>query len=247
MENSLDRFAPRQTSFALPLFAAVAVLMIAGLAVSLATGAITAAGIIAAAIVGFTALTYYAVREHRAVIAQNARGWIDLGLELPESQRQNIDIGVTAIARVLKSSNASQSDLRTAFIVGEDLALRQLQQDEGVSVMRHVTILGMPFDLAFAKGDVLVCGEVSFLVSPEMSQERLVAMLKKIAAVKKSLDAMNIGMTVRQMFVIVTQMSAEEVARLRASLGTARFSSTITDVDIRLYDFDDLQQTFVGE
>lgn len=247
MENSLDRFAPRQTSFALPLFAAVAVLLVGGLIVSLSSGAIAVAGIIAAAIVGFAALTYYAVRERRAALGRNAAGWIEWGTEIPESQRQNIDIGVAAIARALGSGHASLSDIETDYVVAEDLALRQLQIDEGVPVMRHVTILGMPFDVAFAKDDVIVCGEVSYLVSPELSQERLVAMLKKIAAVKNSMDAMNIGMTVRQMFVIVTQMSVDEVSSLRNSLSTGRFSSTPVDVDIRIMDLGDLHRTFIGE
>lgn len=247
MDNSLDRFAPRRAASTLPVFAGVAVLLFGGLVVSIATAAFAVAGIIAAAIIGFAALTYYAVREHRAALGRNATGWIEWGSELPESQRQNISIGVSAISRALREVAGSLSDLQSAFIVAEDLALRQLQEDEGVPVMRHVTILSMPFDVAFAKGDVLVCGEVSYLVSPELDQERLVAMLKKIAAVKKSLDAMDIGMTVRQMFVIVTQMPDVDVTRLRNSLGTARFSSTPVDVDIRIMDVVELYRKFVGE
>jgi hypothetical protein len=133
------------------------------------------------------------------------------------------------------------------LIVAVDLALRQIQQDEGVPVLRHVGVAGVPFDAVFVKGDVLVCGEVSFLASSELPQERVVAMMKKIAAVKRSVAAMNIGLNVRLMVAIVTQMAEEYAAKLRGSLSTSRFSATPTDIDIRLMDFEELQRTYISE
>jgi hypothetical protein len=71
-------------------------------------------------------------------------------------------------------------------------------------------------------------------------------MLNKIAAVKRSVDAMNIGLTVRLMLVVTTQMADDEVNELKKSLDTRRFESTVTDIDIRFLDFDELQRTYVS-
>ena len=57
---------------------------------------------------------------------------------------------------------------------------------------------------------------------------------------------MNIGLTVRLMLVVTTQMADDEVNELKKSLDTRRFESTTTDIDIRFLDFDELQRTYVS-
>ncbi len=246
LENSLDRFAPRQAGSLTPLLAAaVGVLLFAGEIVSLASGAYVTAAILAATLVGFWGLAYFSLRYQKRLLGNRAAGWLDWETALPDVQRQNLNIAVSEIARALKAE--STEDLRMPLIVAVDLALRQIQQDEGVPVLRHVGVAGVPFDAVFVKGDVLVCGEVSFLASPELPQERVVAMMKKIAAVKRSVAAMNIGLSVRLMVAIVTQMAEEDAAKLRGSLSTSRFSATPTDIDIRLMDFEELQRTYISE
>jgi hypothetical protein len=245
LENSLDRFAPRQASSMAPLLAvAVGVLLFVGVIVALASEAYALTGILASSLAGFGALAYISLRNQKRLLGSRAAGWLDWETALPDLQRQNLNIAVGELARALKAE--SPEDLRSPLIVAVDLALRQMQQGEGVPVLRHIGVAGMPFDAVFLKGDVLVCGEVSFLVSPEFPQERVVAMMKKIAAVKRSVAAMNVGLNVRLLVVIVTQMSEEEIAKLRGTLSTSRFSSTLTDVDIRLMDFEELQRTFVS-
>ena len=71
--------------------------------------------------------------------------------------------------------------------------------------------------------------------------------MRKIGAVKRSIAEMNIGLDVRLMVVLVTQMAAPDVEKLRATLSTKRFSSTPVDIDIRLMDFEGLQRVFVTE
>ena len=245
LENSLDRFAPRQTgSIALVLTVAVGILLLAGLIVSLASGAYVSAAILVIALAGFVALAAFFVRDQKLLFGNRAAGWLDWETAIPDVQRQNLNIAVSEIARALKTDSAE--DLRSPLIVAVDLALRQVQQEEGVPVLRHIGVAGVPFDTVFVNGNVLVCGEVSFLVSPELPQERVVAMMKKIASVKRSVTAMNIGLQVRLMVAIVTQMSEDDTAKLRGTLGTSRFSSTPTDIDIRLMDFEELQRTFVS-
>ena len=246
LENSLDRFAPRQTSLTAPLLAAaVGVLLFAGMIVSIASGTYALAGILAIAIVGFVALAYFSVRDQKRLLGNRAAGWLDWETALPDLQRQNLNIAVGEIARALKSE--SHEDLRSPLIVAVDLALRQIQQDEGVPVFRHVGVAGVPFDAVFVKGDILVCCEASFLISPELPQERVVAIMKKIAAVKRSVAAMNIGLNVRLMVAMVMQMAEEDATKLRGSLSTSRFSATPTDIDIRLMDFEELQRTYITD
>ena len=246
LENTLDRFAPRQASSITPLLAAaIGVLLFAGLIVSLASGGYVFAAILSVSLIGLGALAYFYLRDQKRLLGNRAAGWLDWETALPDVQRQNLNIAVTEIARAIKAE--STEELRLPLIVSVDLALRQIQQDEGAPVLRHVGVGGVPFDAVFVKGDVLVCCEVSFLASPELPQERVVAMMKKITAVKRNITAMNIGLEVRLMVAIVTQMSDEDVANLRLSLNTARFSATPTDIDIRLMDFEELQRTFVSD
>ena len=245
LENSLDRFAPRQASSVTPLLAAaIGVLLFAGMIVSLASGAYVFAAILVVSLIGFGGLAFFYLRDQKRLLGNRAAGWLDWETALPDLQRQNLNIAVNEIARAIKAE--STEDLRLPLIVAVDLALRQIQQDEGVPVLRHIGVGGVPFDAVFIKGDVLVCGEVSFLASPELPQERVVAMMKKITAVKRNITAMNIGLNVRLMVAIVTQMPEEDVTKLRLSLNTSRFSATPSDIDIRLMDFEELQRIFIS-
>lgn len=245
LENSLDRFAPRQASSVTPLLAAaIGVLLFAGMIVSLASGAYVFAAILVVSLIGFGGLAFLYLRDQKRLLGNRAAGWLDWETALPDLQRQNLNIAVNEIARAIKAE--STEDLRLPLIVAVDLALRQIQQDEGVPVLRHIGVGGVPFDAVFIKGDVLVCGEVSFLASPELPQERVVAMMKKITAVKRNITAMNIGLNVRLMVAIVTQMPEEDVTKLRLSLNTSRFSATPSDIDIRLMDFEELQRIFIS-
>ena len=248
IENSLDRFAPGHAGSASTLVAGgLGLLLFIGVAVSLASGNVAMAGLLGVSLVGLGVYVVISFREQRRLYGRSAAGWIEWGSALPEVQRENLRIAAAELSRILGPEDNSVSDLQTAFIVAEDLALRQIQHEEGVPVMRHVSVAGVPFDAVFAKGDELVCGEVAFLVSPELPQARVAAMMQKITAVKRSIDAMNIGMKLRLMPVLITQMQPEDVAKLRGSLGTNRFSSTPTDVDIRLFDFDELQRIYVSD
>jgi hypothetical protein len=47
------------------------------------------------------------------------------------------------------------------------------------------------------------------------------------------------------MVLLVTQMSATDVGKLRGTLSAKRFSSTPVDIDIRLMDFQGLQRIYV--
>lgn len=246
--NSLERFARPATGVGYYLASAAAVTLL---------GAVFVAGVVSQnwVVVGIAALATLSVagllvigsRGRRRVLANRAAGWIAWEPAESDIQRQTLNVAVGELSRLLKVQPEAVGDLQTAYIVGEDLALRQIQQDENVPVMRHVSVGGVPFDAAFTTDDIVVCCEVCFLVSPELGQDRIVAMMRKIGAVKKSIAEMNIGMQVRLMVVLVTQMSTADVEKLRETLSTKRFTATPVDIDIRLMDFAGLQKTYVTD
>lgn len=245
-DNSLERFARPAAGVGFYVAAAAAmILLIAVLLTAVASSnwlLTTAVGI---ALLAVGALVVVSSRRQRIASGQNAAAWISWEPAVPELQRQTLNVAVGEISRILKVQPDAVGDLQTAFIVGSDLALRQIQHDENVPVMRHVSVGGVPFDAAFTKDSILVCCEVCFVVSPELGQDRVVAMMRKIGAVKRSIAEMNIGLGVRLMVILVTQMAAEDVAKLRETLSTKRFSSTPVDIDIRLMDFEGLQRVYV--
>ena len=247
IENSLDRFAPGRADAWIPLLAGgISVLLLAVSFYSLASGEYLLAGMLLISVVALAVFFSVSARERRRLLGRTAAGWIEWKSASHELQRQNLNVAAKELARILEKDHDSGTEIHTALIVAEDLALRHIQQEEGVPVLRHTSVAGIPFDAMFVKDDALVCADVTFLVSPQLRQERVAAMLNKIAAVKRSVDAMNVGLTVRLMLVVTTQMTDDEVKELRESLGTGRFESTTTDIDIRFLDFDELQRTYVS-
>ena len=166
---------------------------------------------------------------------------------LPEIQRQNLNIEVFELSKILEVESGQIGDLQSAYIVAEDLALRQIQQEENVPLMRHVTLGGAPFDAVLVKNDVISCIEVAFLVAPDMRQERVEAIMRKIALVKKTFGEMHGRMKVRLMMVLVTQLTPEDDDQLRSMLNSKRFAETPVDIDIRLLDFEALQKIYVTD
>lgn len=179
--------------------------------------------------------------------ARMDRRRLDWETAQPDIQRQTLKLEVIELSKILEVGSEQISDLQSAYIVAEDLALRQIQLDENVPLMRHVMIGKTPFEAIMVKGDVVSCIDVSFLVVPDLRQEKIDAMMRKIAIVKKTFADMEIGMKVRLMMVLVTQLTPEDDDRLRAALGKQRFEETPVDIDIRLLDFESLQKIYVTE
>jgi len=244
LDNSLERFArPNAFSAANGAIFATIALIAAGLIVSLLGGSRLSAALFALSGIGVGAAVFFLGRSNRR---GSATGWIEWKAASPDVQRLNLNIAVSELSRMLGESEPP-AELRSAFVVAEDLALRQLQQEESVPVLRHLTVSGVPFASVHIVDNVLVCGEVAFLPAAELSQERVVAMMRKISAVKRSVAEMNIGLEIRLMVLLITQMSDGELKELRGTLSTKRFSSTPVDIDIRLMDFDSLQRKYFAE
>lgn len=197
-----------------------------------------------AAVIGYSVVS---AKQRTVLLASQAVDWVDWKTALPEIQKQNLNIAVSELSRILDVGRESMSDLQSAFLVAEDLALRQIQQEEQVPLLRHVSVCGVPFDAVFLKDGVLHCCEVSFLVSPDVSPERLKAIMKKISTVDRSVNEINAGLSVRLMPILITQMDGEGSEKLRRSLDKQLFSSAPVDIDIRLLDFEILQRIYVNE
>lgn len=193
------------------------------------------------------------VAVDRFVFSRQSSGKLDrkrLILEAlePDIQRQTLQVEVDELSKVLEIEAEHISDLQTAFIVAEDLALRQVQRDENVALMRHVTIGKSPFGAVMIKGETVVCIDVSFLVAPDVRSEKVDAILRKIEAAKKTFAESGITVKVQLMIVLVTQLTPEDDDRLRAEI-KSKFKAAPVGVTIviSILDFESLQKIYVTE
>jgi hypothetical protein len=248
MDNSYASFS-RRVSVTPQLFlsAIVMVCLLGGLGYSISIQEWPAAAIFSVAAVGLFAYAWFSIDQFRRLAATHDQNRIDWEAALPEVQRQNLKLEVLELSKVLEVETGQVSDLQSAYIVAEDLGLRQIQQEENVPLLRHVGVGDVPFDAVFVKDDILNCCEVSFLVIPDIRQDKIDAMMRKVRRVKESLEADNVAMKVRMMLILITQLSKEDDDRLRSVLNTRRFSGTPVDIDIRLLDFEALQRIYVTD
>jgi len=183
----------------------------------------------------------------RRFAAHSDRTRIDWQNAEPDLQRQSLSLEVLELSSILEVGDEQAHELQSAYIVAEDLAMRQIQQEENFPLIRHITIGKAPFEAVMIKNDVVNCIDVSFLVVPDLRQEKIDAMMKKIARVKAAFADAGLRMKVRLMMVLVTQMTPEDEDKLRKILGKQRFEETPVDIDIRLLDFESLQKIYVTE
>lgn len=248
LDNSFVRFSQHQQAAPLSgVIIALGVLLAAGAAMAAFLAAWAFAALFAISLLGHVVFAYVSSRVARRLAAAQDESRIDWESALPDVQRESLNIEVAELSRILEVSREQISDLQSAYIVAEDLALRQIQQEEQVPLLRHVSIGGVPFDAVLAKQDLLICAEVSFLVAPDLRQERIDSMIRKAGRVRKVIEQMSIAMKPRLMVILVTQLTFEDEERLRKSLTSKRFSGTPVDVDIRLLDFEALQRIYVTD
>lgn len=162
-------------------------------------------------------------------------------------QRQMLNAEVEQIAKHLQLERDESGEILSTYVVAQDLALRQVQQEYKAPMIRHANVSRLAFDALIPGNNRLTCVDVSFLVTPELRQDKIDAMLNKIAHVSKVFEAEKIGLDLRLVVVLVTQLDADAETVLRSSLRQKRFSSTIADIDIRIFDFEDLQRAFLSE
>ena len=247
-DNPLARFERRKTNYPLIVCAVLLLgVLIAGVVVAMRSQDLYAAGIFVAAAAVFVVVMLLDISKNRRIAAVDDRRFIRWDAAMPEIQRQNVNVEVRELARLLGVGDDNLGDLLSAYIVAEDLALRQIQQEENLPMMRHVQIGRTPFDAIMIDQDLITCIETSFLVVPDIRQDKVESMIKKVSQAKKNLAEMKSRLRLRLMFVLVTQLTMDEEEKLRAALITRRFTDTPVDIDIRMLDFEMLQKVYVSE
>ncbi|HQU83749.1 MAG TPA: hypothetical protein PKY59_11510 [Pyrinomonadaceae bacterium] len=196
--------------------------------------------------ISLSAFAILNLREVKKIAVRENIKKVDWDISLPDNQRKKLTVEVLELSRLLDVSDEDLPDLLSAYIVAEDLAIRQIQQEAKMPVMRHVSIAETPFDAVLIKNDLITCIEVSFLVTPEISQQKIDWMLRKISTVNQNFKDMKLDPRVRLLLVLVTQLDQEGEAKLRSTL-VSKFNSTTVDVDIRLLDFGGLQKIYAME
>ena len=247
-KNPLSRVERRKTNY--PLIAAVVVLFVllaAGAGMSINDQSWTAAMLFVAAALVLILAGLMETTHNRRLAATDDRKFIRWDAAMPEVQRQNVNLEVRELARLLNVGSDQLPDLLSAYIVAEDLALRQVQQEENLPLMRHVSIGKIPFDGILIDQDLITCIETAFLVVPDVRQEKIESILKKATMAKRNRAEMKSRLRLKLMLVLVTQLSHDEEEQLRGVLTTRRFTDTPVDVDIRMLDFEMLQKVYVSE
>ena len=247
-DNSLSVFARRPSGLPAKILGGLtAFVLIVGALFSVTLNSLLFTVIFVAALAAFAAFFFVSYTSGKKAASEIQKSSLDWESALPEIQRQNLKIEVLELSKILEVEKDQVSDLQSAYIVAEDLALRQIQQEENVPLMRHVSVAGVPFAGVLSKNGTIVCIEVAFLIAPEVRQERIDSMLKKAAAVKEGVSRVATDMTTRLMAVLITQLTPEDEQLLRKDLKTKRFSDTPVDVEIRFLDFETLQRIFVTD
>ena len=163
----------------------------------------------------------------------------------PERQQRKLNNEVFELAGLLGIGEHQLSDLRSAYIVAEDLALRSIEQETDIFLKRHISLEKTDFDAILIDEEVIKCIDVTFAIVPTISQEKLNLMMRKCDTFKRILGKIRPHTKVVLMLVIVTQLEPRAVTKLRASV-REQFTNPPVDVEITWFDFEDLQKTFAA-
>jgi hypothetical protein len=243
-ERALANFTGPASNFWVLAAGTVSLICLAiGLVSALAANSYGLAGLFLLSVVGLVFFLWTNLNQWKKITVGETNQRLHWEIDLPESQRQKLNMEVISLAKILDISQEQLSDLLSAYIVAEDLALRQIQQEARMPVMRHVQIGNVPFDGVVVKQDIVTCIEVTFLVTPNISQDKINQIISKMAATKKAFNRLNVGAKMRLLLVLVTQLDQQAEAQLRSSL-IKKFGQTPVDVDIRLLDFEGLQKIY---
>lgn len=195
------------------------------------------------ALFGTATVVWLLTRYSAKLAIADGDGSMEWKVTPPEKQKRRLNDEVRELCKILDFGADHQADLRAAYIVAEDLAMRRIQNECGSPLMRKVSIGNADFDAVLIDKDVVICIAVTFLVRPEIPREKINRFLREAAAAKNALSDIREGSRVRLLLLLVTQLDRSEESRLRASI-TEHFKSTPVDVDIRWMDFQGLQKLY---
>jgi hypothetical protein len=163
----------------------------------------------------------------------------------PDRQQRKLNNEVNELAQLLGINESQLSDLRSAYIVAEDLALRSIEQESDISLKRHISLDRIDFDAILINEEMIKCVDVTFAIVPNIQQEKLNLMMRKSDALKKIMRKLRPHTKIVLMLVIVMQLDQTAENELRSTVKD-KFAQTPVDVDIRFYDFESLQKVFAA-
>ena len=210
--------------------------------------------------VGIVIFSYIHLRESKKFAVGSDNKNLDWEIVAADYQRDKVICEVGALARILEINDDQMSDLVSAYIVAEDLALRQIQQEAKVPLVRHISLGGVAFDAIMVKKDLITCVEVSFLVTPNIKQEKINTILRKVYAMKDVLEQMRSDSKISLLLVLVTQFDQTEKTELLSSLenkfkkgevalvlSDSNLVSLPIPFETELLDFETLQKNYAME
>lgn len=246
----LDTANPSRNFFAVVLVLIIFVLLLIGVSVALSLNYFDVSkqfGIVALLVLlpfaGLVVATGFIFRHSQRIFSLSKNEQILTQIMPPESQRRKLNNEILELAAIMEIPEEQYGDLRAAYILAEDLALRQIEQEKKQPLKRHVKVGEADFDAVFISRDILAFVEVIFLVTPNVSQEKINKIFGKINTVKKNFRHIRTHSKFSLMLALVTQLEEHETADLKKSL-TQKFTETPVDVDIRFFDFEELQRIF---
>ena len=197
-------------------------------------------------VAGVTTVTWLVIGHSRQLVFGEIDGNLEWKTTSPEKQKRKLNSEVRELASVLNVDPSHIGDIRAAYIVAEDLALRRIQNESGRPLMRKVSFGAADFDGVFTSGSLVTCVSVQFLVRPGVPQEKINRLLREAAIAKNVIGDIREGSKVRLLLILVTQLDSKDEASLRSSVAD-QFKSTPVDVDIRWMDFQKLQELYSDE
>lgn len=196
-------------------------------------------------ILGLLLSIWLILRHFRKLSVNEGDDEIPWQIMSAERQKRKLNAAVDELAFNLEIPESQMSDLRSAYIVAEDLALRNIEQELSIPLKRYITLEKADFDAILINDDLIKCLDITFAVTPDISQEKINATLRKVDSFKKTIDRLRPNTKIVLMLIMVTQLDSTSEAELRNKVKT-KFSQTPVDVDIRFYDFETLQRTFAS-
>lgn len=207
------------------------------------------------------------LRRNKKSIAKAASSELQWLPVTPEQQKRKLNLEVSAIMRMLDLPEANRADVRSAYVIAEDLALRQVEMEFDLPLLRHRAFEDAAFDGVAQKNNRIFCVEILFLVNSNLSEDRIEMLFNKAEYAAARVRRVDSKIKLELMLVLITQLTREDQSLLQSKL-IQRFTTTLSDVmrqakllksnnlgkstppvdfNIHFYDFETLQNTFLNE
>lgn len=165
----------------------------------------------------------------------------------PEQQKRKLNLAVSTIMQALNLPESQRGDVRSAYVIAVDLALRQLEIDYQTLCARHTVLEGVPFDAVAVKDNQIFCVEIEFLTQPEFPSARLAAIFDKINFVNQRIHRALANAKVALFLILITQLSRRDEEIFHKELKKQISKGAPVEVYAPIYNFEQLQRTFLDE